>query len=325
MLIGFHASHEQFRPSRLLDLVRAAEVAGFDAAMCSDHFAPWSERQGHSGFAWSWLGAALERTSFSIGVVTAPGQRYHPAVTAQSVATLAEMFPGRFWAALGSGEAMNEHITGDRWPSKAERIERLLECVAVIDALLDGDEVTHSGRVVVDRARLWTRPTTRPALFGAAVSESTARLVAGWADGLITVGQPLDDVQRVVAAFRDGGGEHKPVCVQVHLSFAETDRAAEEIALEHWATNALPSEVAWNLELPEHFDALAPYVSPSQVRRCVFTSASLQRHVEHLVALGGLGVDRVYLHHVGPDQEAFIDAFAAHVLPAVRQSVGEPS
>jgi alkanesulfonate monooxygenase SsuD/methylene tetrahydromethanopterin reductase-like flavin-dependent oxidoreductase (luciferase family) len=116
--IGFHASHEQISPSQLLLDVRMAEEAGFGAAMCSDHLAPWSERQGHSGHAWTWLGAAMQVTSLPFGVVTSPGQRYHPAEMAQAIATLGDLHPGRFWAALGSGEALNEHVTGDRWPSK---------------------------------------------------------------------------------------------------------------------------------------------------------------------------------------------------------------
>ncbi|HEX6222684.1 MAG TPA: LLM class flavin-dependent oxidoreductase, partial [Acidimicrobiia bacterium] len=148
-LIGYHASHEQIAPGALIDAVRDAERAGFGAAMCSDHFSPWSKRQGHSGHAWSWLGSALEATSLSFGVVTAPVQRYHPAVSAQAIATLAEMYPGRFWAALGSGEAINEHVTGTRWPPKAERDTRLLEAVDVIRRLLDGEEVSTSGYLQV--------------------------------------------------------------------------------------------------------------------------------------------------------------------------------
>ena len=147
---GIHASHEQIPPSRLLASVRHAEAAGFGAAMCSDHFSPWSERQGESGFAWSWLGAAMATTDLPFGVVNAPGQRYHPAIIAQAAATLAAMFPGRFWVALGSGENVNEHITGGRWPAKAERDARLRECVQIIRALLDGEEVTHHGLVSVD-------------------------------------------------------------------------------------------------------------------------------------------------------------------------------
>src|ERR671917_677279 len=127
-LYGFHASHEQIDPGGLLAAAVRAERAGFDAAMSSDHFSPWSERQGESGFAWSWLGAALQATRLPFGVVTAPGQRYHPAIVAQAIATLGDMFPGRLTVALGTGEASNEHITGAPWPPKADRNARLLEC-----------------------------------------------------------------------------------------------------------------------------------------------------------------------------------------------------
>src|SRR5918994_6104454 len=186
-VIGFHASHEQIHPAILLDAVRVAETVGFTAAMCSDHFSPWSERQGHSGFAWSWLGAALQATDLPFGVVNAPGQRYHPAIIAQAVASLSAMYEGRFWVALGSGENSNEHITGERWPRKEQRNARLLECVEIIRALLAGEEVSHDGLVTVDRAKVWTRPRTMPKLIGAATSVATAGWVGGWADGLITI------------------------------------------------------------------------------------------------------------------------------------------
>jgi G6PDH family F420-dependent oxidoreductase len=137
-LIGYHCSHEQFPPSELLSHVTLAHRAGFRAAMCSDHFNPWSQRQGHSGFAWSWLGAAMHASPLPFGVVNAPGQRYHPAIVAQAGATLAEMFPGRFWLALGSGQLLNEHITADAWIPKKERQARLLECVEIIRKLCRG-------------------------------------------------------------------------------------------------------------------------------------------------------------------------------------------
>ncbi|HYD51535.1 MAG TPA: LLM class flavin-dependent oxidoreductase, partial [Gemmatimonadaceae bacterium] len=145
---GYHASHEQHPPSELLALARAAEAAGFDGLLSSDHFHPWLEENGHSGYAWSWMGAAMQATAMRCGVVCAPGDRYHPAVVAQAAATLAELFPRRFWLALGSGEAVNEHVTGAPWPPKAERNERLRECAEVIRALWRGETVTHRGRVV---------------------------------------------------------------------------------------------------------------------------------------------------------------------------------
>ncbi|MGH2679776.1 MAG: TIGR03885 family FMN-dependent LLM class oxidoreductase [Actinomycetota bacterium] len=314
--VGFHASHEQLSPAHLRDAVRTAEVAGFRSAMCSDHLAPWSERQGHSGHAWVWLGAAMQVTSLPFGVVTAPGQRYHPAVVAQAIATLGDLFPGRFWAALGSGEALNEHITGDRWPRKEERDARLLECVEVIRALLRGEEVTHDGLVRVDRARVWSLPPEPPTLYGAAVSERTARTVGGWADGLITVNQPIDVLRRVIGAFREEGG-NKPVAVQVHLSWAEDEETALAIAHDQWRTNVFGADLAWNLELPAQFDDAATRVRPEDVSASVLVSADLDRHTAWLRDIAELGVDALYLHHVGQEkeQDRFLEAFGERVLP----------
>jgi probable non-F420 flavinoid oxidoreductase len=315
--VGYHASHEQVPHSELRDAVVAAEAAGFEAAMCSDHFAPWGERQGQSGHAWTWLGAALQATHLSMGVVTAPGQRYHPAVSAQAIATLGQMFPGRFWAALGSGEALNEHITGDRWPKKSDRDARLLECVDVMRALLRGDEVSHDGLISVHRARLWSLPDAPPQLFGAAVSEATARTVGAWADGMITVNQPEPVLQRVIDAFREGGGEGKPVHVQVHLSWADDERAAVAIAHEQWRTNVFAGELMWELEQPEQFDEAARHVRPEDVCTAVMVSADVARHAMWLDRIAGLGVDTLFLHHVGSEQHRFIEVFGERVLPEV--------
>jgi G6PDH family F420-dependent oxidoreductase len=170
-LIGYHASHEQHPPSALLRDVGEAVAAGFGGVWSSDHLTPWSEAQGESGFAWSWLGAAMQAVpDVPFGVVNAPGQRYHPAIVAQAIATLGELFPARLSVALGSGEASNEHVTGDRWLPKERRNERLLECVGAIRGLLAGDEVTVDGHVRVDRAQLWTLPAAPVPLLGAALS-----------------------------------------------------------------------------------------------------------------------------------------------------------
>jgi probable non-F420 flavinoid oxidoreductase len=318
--IGFHASHEQIAPGELLGAVQAAEAAGFRAGMCSDHLEPWSERQAHSGFAWSWLGAALQATGLSFGTVNAPGQRYHPAIVAQAAATLAEMFPGRFWVALGSGEALNEHITGDRWPAKADRDARLLECVEVIRALLRGEVVDHDGLVRVDRARLWSLPETQPALIGAAVSAATARTVGGWADGLITVNQPLDTLREVVTAFREGGGEGKTMAFQVHVSWAEDEDEALAIAHDQWRTNVFGPELLWNLETTTQFDDAARFVEPEDVRSPVLVSSDLGQHAAWIAELAELGADTIYLHHVGQEQDRFIEAFGEKVLPQVASS-----
>ena len=130
--IGYHGSHERFKPSELLGYMQLAEQSGFAAGMCSDHFHPWNDQQGQSGFTWSWLGAALQATRFSYGMVCAPGQRYNPAIIAQAAATLSEMFPERLWCAFGTGQYLNEHITGEPWPPKEQRKRRLEEAVKVI-------------------------------------------------------------------------------------------------------------------------------------------------------------------------------------------------
>jgi probable non-F420 flavinoid oxidoreductase len=316
-VIGFHASHEQVHPAELLRAVVAAEQAGFTAAMSSDHFSPWSARQGHSGFAWSWLGAALAETSLPFGVVNAPGQRYHPAIIAQAAATLSAMFPGRFWVALGTGEASNEHITGDGWPRKDVRMARLRECVEVIRALLAGEEVSHDGLVTVDRARVWTLPDEPPALVGAAVSVETAATVATWADGLITVAQPPDHLRRMVDAYRRAGGGGR-LCVQVHLSWAPDEDAALKIAHEQWRSNVFPPPVCWDLETVELFDAVSEHIPPEAMRRHVQVSSDLGQHAEWLHELAELGFDEIYLHHVGQEQLDFVEAFGDRVLPQLK-------
>ncbi|HSJ23737.1 MAG TPA: TIGR03885 family FMN-dependent LLM class oxidoreductase [Longimicrobiales bacterium] len=316
--LGYHASHEQHAPSALLRYVQAAEHAGFDEAMCSDHYFPWSDRQGESGFAFGWLGAALQATSFSFGSVCAPGQRYHPAIVAQAAATLAEMFPGRYWIALGSGQYLNEHITGTGWPVKEHRNARLREAVDVIRALWAGDTVTHRGHFVVEDACLYTRPATPPLIVGAAVTPETAAWVAEWADALITIAKPFDEMQLVIDAFRRGGGAGKPMFLQAQLSFAPSREEALMAAHEEWGTNIFDSALLTDLRMPADFEAAAKYVRPEDVTDSVRVSDSPDQHAEWLARDIELGFDRIFLHNVQRDQERFIEVFGERVLPAVR-------
>lgn len=316
---GFHASHEQISPSVLLGDVQHAERAGFHMAMCSDHFSPWSARQGHSGYTWAWLGAALATTNLTMGCVSAPGQRYHPAVAAQKIATLSQMFEGRFWVALGSGEASNEHITGDGWPRKELRDQRLDECVDVIRRMLAGEEVSHDGLVTVDRARLWDLPQQQPKLIAPVVSVESAARVAAWADGLITIVQPEDQLRRVIEAYREAGGRGE-LSLQVHLSWAESEQEAEDIAFDQWRSNVIGAPVAWDTETAEAFDAIGEQVTREAVRGAVQVSADLGEHRERLAHLASLGFDDLYLHHVGQEQEAYLDAFGAEVIPRLTTS-----
>jgi coenzyme F420-dependent glucose-6-phosphate dehydrogenase len=321
--IGYHASHEQFAPSDLLGYVREAEAAGFACIKSSDHFHPWSERQAQSGFAWSWLGAAMQATQSEYGIISAPGYRYHPAVLAQAAATIGQMFPRRLWLALGSGEAINEAITGEYWPDKADRNARLKECVDVIRALFKGEEVTHRGRITVVEAKLYTRPAQPLPLFGAAMTENTARFVGTWADGLLTTGGSVEQVRKIVEAFRENGGDGKPVFLQHALSWAPTEEEAMSFALHQWSAVAIGGDAAWDLRRPRDFDQAARLVGRDDIQTAVAISADLGRHVDLLAQLAELGPAAIYLHCVGRNQLQFIKAFGEGVIPQLRQSIDQ--
>lgn len=317
--IGYHASHEQYAPSTLLSYVQDAEQAGFDCAMSSEHFKPWSNAQGHAGHAWSWLGAALATTRLPFGIITAPGYRHHPAVLAQSAATLSEMFPERLWLALGSGQRLNEDVTGLPWPEKAERTARLGECAEVIRALFEGETVTHRGRVTVVDAKLYSRPEKAPLLIGGAVTAETARTVAGWADGLVTVGIEPGKLRSVVAAFREGGGSGKPIFLQTKVCWdTDAERALAE-AHGQWAANMLEGDANWDLRTPEDFETASRFVRPEDVHSCVRVSTDLGRQAAWLAELSEIGFEEIIVHQVGRNQSAFLDAFGGHVLPQVRR------
>lgn len=316
--ITYHASHEQHAPSALLQFAIAAEQAGFQAVHCSDHFHPWSERQGQSGFSFSWIAAAMQATKLPFSMVSAPGQRYHPAIVAQAIATLAEMFPGRYAVELGSGEALNELITGDVWPHKEERNARLLECAQVIRSLLNGELVTHNGLICVKEAKLYTLPAVSPPLMVAALSERTAAWAGAWADGLITVDKEEKELKKVVAAFRDNGGAGKPVFVQVAFSYAASEQEALEAAYDQWRTNFFAPEVLNDLSRPTQFDAIADYVTREELQQKMLITASPEQCIRKIQHCIDLGFDRVILHNVHRDQEMFIRDFQDKIFPHIR-------
>jgi G6PDH family F420-dependent oxidoreductase len=229
------------------------------------------------------------------------------------------MFPGRFWVALGSGEASNEHITGDVWPRKEVRTQRLEECVDIIRRLLEGEEVSHQGLVTVDRARLWEVPDPRPRLVGPAVSVASAARVAAWSEGMVTVNQPPAQLRDLVEAHRAAGGTG-PLALQVHLSWAPTEAEAEQIAHEQWRSNVFGEPVAWDLETTDAFDVVSGDVTVEKVRTVVDVSSDLGWHRDRLAGYAALGFDEIYLHHVGQSQDRFVDAFGEHVLPELKEA-----
>ncbi|HWV70393.1 MAG TPA: TIGR03885 family FMN-dependent LLM class oxidoreductase [Pseudosphingobacterium sp.] len=317
-ILAYHASHEQFSPSTLLNLTILAEKAGFTGIHCSDHFQPWSKAQGQSGFSFTWLGAAMQATQVPFGIVCAPGQRYHPAIIAQAVATIGEMFEDRFWLALGSGEYLNEHITGEPWPSKAERNDRLLACNDIIRRLLKGESVTHYGKVVVDEAKLYTLPKKKIPIIGAAISAQTAKWMASWADGLITVSQPYKELKEVVKAFRENGGEGKPMYLKIQFSYAESSDLALNGAYEQWKNNLLDPTYLSDVASVEQFDLLGRDVSRSEVLSRIRVSADINDHLNWIYQDLDLGFNHLIFHNVNTYQEKFIEDFGQYILPQIK-------
>jgi coenzyme F420-dependent glucose-6-phosphate dehydrogenase len=313
--IAYHCSHEQFSPSALLEYAVMAEKAGFNALHSSDHFQPWSSAQGHSGFTFSWMGAVMQATSLPIGMVCAPGQRYHPVMVAQALATLGEMFPDRLFMSLGSGEAVNEYFSGETWPSKPQRNERLKECFEIINRLLDGEVVNQNGHIKVQDAKLYTLPNVKPQLIGAAVTPETARWMGSWANGMVTINKPLDQLKEVIAAFREGGGVGKPIFLKVQLSYDRDYDQALMDAFEQWKTNIFESSLLSDLNSVGQFEAAAKYVRPEDLHESVNISANLNEHLEKIRTYKEMGFETIILHNVNRNQKDFITDFARVVLP----------
>lgn len=310
----YHASHEQFSPSALLSYVKLAEKVGFQGCHASDHFHPWSERQGQSGYVFSWLGAAMEATRFPFSVITAPGQRYHPAIVAQALGTLLEMYPNRLTTSLGSGEALNEMITGDGWPEKSVRNARLHECAQIIKRLLNGEEVTHVGLVKVHQAKLYTRPPVTPPLLCAALSAETAAWAGDWADGLLTTFQPHGKLGEIVSAFRAGGGTGKPIHVKLTFSYARDKQRACVEAHHQWRFDCIENVKLAELNSVAAFDQAAEHISLEKV---ISTIPVLDRidELEVLIKeIESTGIEHIVLHNVGRNQEEFIMDFGEAVF-----------
>lgn len=309
MTIAYHCSHEQFSPSQLLQYAIHAEQAGFDAIHSSDHFHPWSVRQGNSGFSFSWIAAAMQATSLPYSMVCAPGQRYHPAIVAQAIATIAELFPNRFSIELGSGEAINEAITGELWPDKQKRNERLLQCADVIRKLLNGEEVNAEGHIRVHEAKLYTLPTVIPPLFCAGVSPETIAWAAGWCDGILTTADNADDAKAKKEKFVSSGGENKPFCVQFSFSYAHNREEAITGAYDQWRSNLLSQEDLQNLSKPEQFDEKTATITLEEIKEKINIISSIDELQDIIESFRGIGINKLSLHNINRNQELFLSDF----------------
>ena len=328
LTVGYAAMLEQFHPTEVIELSVLAEQHGFSGVMAADHFQPWVPAQGQSAFVWNVLAALGERTVGDLGPgVTAPTFRWHPAMVAQASATLAAMYPGRHWLGLGSGEALNEHVVAGYWPEAPERINRMFEAIEIISKLfaasLAGKDVKHAGPYYkLESTRLWTMPEVPPEILVATAGPVTAKRAGRHADGLITVGAPLEKISGLFAKFdegaRDAGKDPStmPKILQLHLSWAETDEQALTNAMTEWPNGGMKFPKA-DIRSPFDFEQMARLVRPEDFEGRMVISADPDRHRAEIQRYVDLGFDRVYLHNVGRNQREWIETFGRDVLPAL--------
>ena len=324
--IGYAAMLEQFHPTDLLGWAERAEAAGFSAGFqVSEHFHPWTPQQGQSAFAWSFLGALGQRTTLPFGTaVTCPGFRYHPAVIAHAAATLGAMYPGRFWLGLGAGEALNEHIIGGEWPEVGVRSAMLFEAIEVISKLFSGRVVKHDGEYfTLESARLYTLPEQPVPIYVATAGPVNAKRTGKFADGMITVGAADEKIQMLWDKFAEGAREagKDPGTMrrqlQVHISWAPSQDAADRNALAEWPNGGMPFPKQ-DVRNPEDFENMAKLVRLEDFRNRMLISADLDEHAAQVQRFVEMGFDEIYLHNVGRNQDEFIAAFGAKVLPQLR-------
>ncbi|WP_114578316.1 TIGR03557 family F420-dependent LLM class oxidoreductase [Saliphagus sp. LR7] len=315
--IGYTLSSEEHTPDELVDNAVRAEEAGFDFVSISDHFHPWVSAQGESPFVWSTLGAiARETEEVGIGVgVTCPTVRIHPVNVAHAVATIAEMADGRFTFGVGTGENLNEHVVGERWPEHDVRLEMLEESMDVMRNLWTGEEVSHHGdHYTVENAKLFTVPDEPIPTLVSAFGPQTARMAADYGEGLWCSGPQAE----VVEAYEDAGGEG-PAYTQLHGSYQDTEEEAIDTVYDVWPNGAITGELAQELPSPAHFEQAAEMVDREDVAEGgTITEPSPDPYVESIETAIDAGYDHVYVHQIGDNQEEFIDFFAENVMPEFR-------
>lgn len=314
MRLGYFLSSEEWGPKDLVAQAVKAQQAGFDRLWISDHFHPWNDAQGHSPFVWSTIGAiASATTGMTVTTaVTCPTIRIHPAIIAQAAATSAVLLDGRFNLGVGSGEALNEHVLGDRWPGAAERLEMLEEAIEVIRLLWQGGVQEHRGRHYrVEHCRIYDLPDELPKVIVSGFGSRSVELAARVGDGYCTVGPDAESVQM----FRSGGGDGKLVQGGLKVCWGTDEQRAQTHVYKLWPNEALPGELAQILPTPAHFEQAAEIVSEDMVVSDVPCGPDLDRHLEAIDAYAQAGFDELYVNQIGPDQDEFFAAYGEHVTP----------
>jgi len=313
MKIGYFLSCEEFDPRELVRQAKLAEEAGFSGLWISDHYHPWSDEQGQSAFVWTVIGALAEATSLPVATaVTCPTIRIHPAVVAQAAATAQVMLDGRFSLGVGSGEALNEHILGDRWPGAQERLDMLEQAVEIMRELWTGRVVTYStDHYDVEHARIYTLPDTPPPVIVSGFGPKAIELAGRIGDGFATVVPDADSIGR----FRAAGGEGKLIQAGTKVCYGDDEKEAVRAVHRIWANEGLPGELAQILPTPEHFEQASQLVTEEMIAESVPCGPDLDRQIAALQEFADAGADELYVQQIGGGHEAFFEAYARDVLP----------
>jgi coenzyme F420-dependent glucose-6-phosphate dehydrogenase len=315
--LGYALSSEEFSPNDLVRYAQRAEEAGFTFALISDHYHPWIDRQGQSPFVWSVLGGiahATKRLRLGTGV-TCPTIRIHPAIIAQAAATAAAMMPGRFFLGVGTGENLNEHILGDRWPPHDIRLAMLEEAIAVIRLLWQGGTQTYRGcYYTVENACIYTLPEEPPPILIAASGPNAAEAAGRLGEGLISTASQ----EEIPARFQAAGGDGKPCYIQLTVCWAEDEVRARRTAHEYWPNAGIKGELSQELPTPAYFEQAAQLVREDDVAQAIVCGPDPAKHLEKIEHLIKAGYDHVYVHQVGPDQEGFFRFYEQEILPKFR-------
>lgn len=326
LTIGYAAMLEQFHPREAVDLTAFAEEHGFSGCMAADHFQPWVPQQGQASFVWNVLAAVGERTRGDLGPgVTCPSFRFHPAIVAQAAATLEALNPGRSWLGLGTGEALNEHVVPGYWPEAGERSRRLWEAIELVNQLFTasskGKDTKFAGEFFrMETTRLWTMPEQAPPVLVATAGPINAKKTGRLADGIITVGAPLEKIGGLFAKFEEGAREagkdptRMPRILQLHLSWAATDEQALANAMTEWPNGGMKFPKA-DIRSPFEFEQMAKLVRAEDFDGRMVISSDPDVHRAEIQRYVDLGFDRVYLHNVGRNQREWIEVFGRDVLP----------
>lgn len=316
--IGAFLSSEEHRPSALVDQAKLAEEAGVRSIFISDHFHPWLEEQGESSFVWSVIGAISVSTSHRVTTgVTCPTVRIHPAILAQAAATSQILLDGRFVFGVGSGEALNEHILGHRWPPVDTRLDMLEEAIEVIRKLWAGGFVSHHGRYYdVENARIYSQPESAPPILVSAFGPKAADMAARVGDGFVTVQPDRELLER----YRANGGKGRAIAA-LKVCWDHDEQRARKLAHQLWRTEGVEGQLSQELPMPSHFEAAAANVTEDMVADSVACGPDPERHLEAISKYLDAGFDEVYINQIGPEQEGFFRFYERELRPKLGDSV----